>query len=99
MDTTENKQKYKCIDLGEAGGGKQIVDDVVYINENERYVRTFGYGPKIDMETGEPLQQQEKHVKLRFFHLLKDKDNLTVSECVIPEDIERIASLFNKDKN
>ena len=64
----ENKslkpQKYTSFDLGEAGGGEQVIIDYREISSTEYYVMTLGNGPKIDLSAdsgSENLKEDEKN--------------------------------------
>ncbi len=64
----ENKslkpQKYTSFDLGEAGGGEQVIIDYREISPTEYYVMTLGNGAKIDLNAdsgSEDLKEDEKN--------------------------------------
>ena len=52
-DQTENNLELQSFDLGEAGGGTQIIFAHKAINNTEHYVFTLGNGPKSEQVTAE----------------------------------------------
>jgi len=104
MDKTDDKEKvkslkYKFFDLGDLKGGHQMIYADKAINEKEHYVFTLGDGPKVDLETGEPINEsQAQHKKLRCFKLtLESGTRYKVDEYIDPDIIEKVAGMFLKD--
>lgn len=54
LDQTENSFNLQSFDLGEAGGGKQMIFAHKAINDTEHYVFTLGNGPKDTQDTTVP---------------------------------------------
>lgn len=84
----ENLQSF---DLGEAGGGEQLIIDYRPVSPGEYYVMTLGNAPKINNEN-----KDDNDIKMRFFKLTFQKENrYSVVEFVTAEAISKIASLFS----
>ena len=97
-------------DLGELGGGKQLIIDYKDISPTEYYVITLGNGPKIDLTPDLNIKELEKkylkkqeiikdeennNIKIRFFKLsLKENNKYLVEEYVSLKAIAKIAKLF-----
>ena len=82
-------QKYTSFDLGEAGGGEQVIIDYREISPTEYYVMTLGNAAKID------LSADSGNIKLRFFKLtFVEANRYLIDEYVSPELICQVARLF-----
>lgn len=63
-DETNDSINLKSFDLGEMGGGKQLIIDYRTISPTEYYVVTLGNGPKIDLTPNANIKElEEKYLK------------------------------------
>ena len=96
MDKIDNEQlgtnlDLLCFDLGEENGGKQLILEHISISPTEHYVFTIGDGP-----ITENFNKDNNNIKIRCFKLSKAFDEkYAVKEYVTPEEISKIAELFN----
>lgn len=89
---TNQIEKLQSFDLGERGGGTQIIIDYRVISPTEYYVMTLGNAPKIREEAND-------NIKIRFFKLtLLESGQYSVDEFVTVESIANIARLFTESK-
>ena len=100
----------QSFDLGEIGGGEQLIIDFREISSTEYYVVTIGNGPKEVLTPNSDMEElkekylknrknendeEEKNIKIRLFKLTFKQDNkYLVEEFVTLEKITEIAKLF-----
>ena len=81
-------EKFHSFDLGECGGGEQLIIDYRVISPTEYNVMTLGNGPR--------LKKDDNDIKIRFFRLtFVEGTRFDVAEYITPESISKIAKLFN----
>ena len=99
---------FHSFDLGELGGGKQLIIDYRAISPTEYYVMTLGNGPKIDLTSdldikkleekylkNQEIVKNEENIKIRFFKLsLREDNKYFVEEYVSIKTITEVAKLF-----
>lgn len=101
---------FHSFDLGELGGGKQLIIDYRAISPVEYYVMTLGNGPKTDLTPDFDIKKLEenylknqeivkneenKNIKIRFFKLsLREDNKYLVEEYVSIKTITEVAKLF-----
>lgn len=101
---------FHSFDLGELGGGKQLIIDYRVISPTEYYVMTLGNGPKIDLTPDLDIKKLEEkylknqeivkneennNIKIRFFKLsLKEDNKYLIEEYVSIKTITEVAKLF-----
>ena len=101
---------FHSFDLGELGGGEQLIIDYRAISPTEYYVMTLGNGPKIDLTPDLDIKKLEEkylenqeivkneknnNIKIRFFKLsLKEDNKYLIEEYVSIKTITEVAKLF-----
>ena len=108
-NNSENSINLQSFDLGEPGGGNQLIIDSRVISDTEYYVITLGNPPKINVTPGCNIKELEEkylknkiaptedanNLKLRFFKLtLQENNNFLVEEYVTLEGISEISKFF-----
>ena len=104
MDAEKNSflDNLQSFDLGEKGGGTQVIIDYRPIEPGQFYVMTLGNGPKLevnpDTDTNSDTKSNEKEnnkIKIRFFKLtLRENKKYLIEEFVSLESIRNLARLF-----
>ncbi len=93
-DSVEDKkadliEKFNSFDLGERGGGEQLIIDYKAISSTEYDVMALGNGPRLKEE------DINDDIKIRFFRLtFAEGTKFNVAEYITPESICRVAKLF-----
>ena len=99
---------FHSFDLGELGGGKQLIIDYRAISPTEYYVMTLGNDPKTDLTPdldikkleenylkNQEIVKNEENIKIRFFKLsLREDNKYLVEEYVSVKTITEVAKLF-----
>ena len=107
MDDEKLNLKLKSFDLGEVGGGSQIIIDYKAISPNEYVVMTVGNGAKIPLLPDSPAEKAQTegsentseagNIKIRFFKLTMLEGNACdIAEYVTVDAICEAARLFKK---